>query len=89
MHLYERAPELIASLVAAAPEDAPDDKALQEFEAEIASQVFGLMEEVLDMGLTSRSRTYDPDLIKNGLAPILEVFDLLKMSREQNKGVSS
>ncbi len=88
IRIYERAPELVAGLVAAAPENEPDDEALQKFEAEIAAQIFGLMEEILDMGLTSRSRTYDPNLIENGLTPLLEVFDLLKMSRDQNKGVS-
>lgn len=88
IRIYERAPELVAGLVAAAPENEPDDKALQKFEAEIAAQIFGLMEEILDMGLTSRSRTYDPNLIENGLTPLLEVFDLLKISRDQNKEVS-
>lgn len=81
--IYDRMPELVAELVAAAPEDAQDGPALRKFERALADQVFALMEEILDMGLTSRSRTFDPELIKEKLAPILEILELVRLSQQR------
>jgi len=83
--LYERMPELLAELVASAPEPGQDAEALRNFESTLADQMFALIEEILDMGLTSRSRTYDPDLIREKLPPLLEILDLLKISQDQQK----
>ncbi|MEM7170780.1 MAG: hypothetical protein AAF530_11460 [Pseudomonadota bacterium] len=80
--IFDRMPEMMAELMAAASDTAKDEKALRAFEGSLAEQLFALMEEVLDMGLTSRSRTYDPELIKQRLPPILEVLNLIKLSQQ-------
>ncbi|MHA7773683.1 hypothetical protein [Roseibium sp. M-1] len=92
--LYERLPEMVAELVAAAP--APDKepekssgkttgKATEElmrFEADLSAQLFALVEEIFNLGLTSQSRTYDPDLMDQRLEPILEIARLLDQKRQ-------
>lgn len=85
MKLYERVPELVADLVASVPEPDGAPEALRRFEAAVAEQVFAVIEEILDMGLTSRSRTYDPDLIRQKLVPILEVLELLKLASRKKE----
>jgi hypothetical protein len=79
--LYERLPELVASLMTgpAASETPAND--LLDFEDDIARQTFALIEEILDLGLTKQSRTYDPALIKTQLEPILEILDLIRLSK--------
>lgn len=88
MRLYERMPELMAELVTSAPAPDGGPDALKQFEAAVADQVFAMIEEVLDMGLTSRSRSYNPNLVKEKLPPILEVVDLIRLSRQHTKGTS-
>ena len=87
--LYERMPELVASLMTG---PAQSDKAandLLEFEDDIARQIFALIEEILDFGLTKTSRTYDPALIKTQLEPILEILDLIRLSKLNKEGKPS
>ncbi|WP_421723991.1 hypothetical protein [Bauldia sp.] len=89
MKVYERLPELMAELVTAVPGPEADLEALKKFEAAVADQVFAMVEEVLELGLTTRSRSYDPELVKRRLDPILEVLELIKLSKQQTKGAES
>lgn len=89
LKVYERMPELMAELIAAAPGSKEDDETLARFERAVADQVFSMIEEILDFGLTSRSRSYDPNLIKERLEPIIEILNLIKLSREQSKGAQN
>ncbi len=94
LRLYERMPELMAELISAAPvngdetEPGQSRQMLEKFEAALADQIFALIEEILDMGLTSKSRSYNPELIKSRLAPIYEILELLKAARQREKGHS-
>ena len=85
MRLYERLPELVAELTAGVPNpgDTPeeDKHALKQFESVVATQVFSMIEEILDLGLTSQSRSFDPDLIRNRLNPVLEITNLIEVAR--------
>ena len=83
--LYERLPELLGEMMVAAPEAGNEREALLDLEAVLADQIFSLFEEILDMGLTSRSRSYDPALVRERLSPALEILDLIKL-KEQSKG---
>lgn len=85
LRVYERMPELMAELLSAAPETENGRRALEDLERRIADQIFAMMEEILDMGLTSQSRCYSPNLIGERLTPILEILALINL-REQRKG---
>ena len=39
--------------------------------------------EILDLGLTKQGRTYDGQLVQNRLQPILEVSELIRLSKSQ------
>jgi len=92
--LYERLPEMMAELVAAAPapekelEKAPGKTSgkgpeeLKQFEENLSAQLFALVEEIFDLGLTTQSRTYDPELMERRLEPILEIARLLDDKRQ-------
>lgn len=85
LRLFEKLPELLAELVVATPDDEADAERLIKFEAELADQVFTLIEEIIDMGLTSRSRTYDPGLIPERIVPILEICAIMADRRNQER----
>ncbi|MBN9669671.1 hypothetical protein [Roseibium aggregatum] len=78
MKLYERLPEMLSELVASAPGTGKEAKDLVRFEADLSAELFSLVEEVFDLGLTKPSRTYDPELMDKRLAPILEIARLLE-----------
>ncbi|MFC6655727.1 hypothetical protein ACFQEX_09480 [Roseibium salinum] len=80
--LYERLPEMVAELVAAAPGPDMGQEELKQFEASLSAEV-ALIEEIFDLGLTSQSRTYDPELMDRGLEPILEIARLLVERKRQ------
>jgi hypothetical protein len=89
--LYERLPEMMAELVAAAPAPKSEQghgkasgkgpEELKQFEEILSAQLFALVEEVFDLGLTTQSRTYDPELMDRRLEPILEIARLLDRKR--------
>ncbi|MCG8406896.1 MAG: hypothetical protein MI923_16990 [Phycisphaerales bacterium] len=88
LKLYEKVPELLAELVAVKIEagDVGEEsqvKRLRSLEADLANEVFGLIEEIVNMGLTSKSRTYDPRLIKDRMEPIIEIVELQKMIKQR------
>jgi len=78
MKLYERLPEMLAELVASAPGPKQDAQDLVRFEADLSAELFSLVEEIFDLGLTKPSRTYDPELMDKRLEPILEISRLLE-----------
>ncbi|GAB2185067.1 hypothetical protein [Roseibium sp. LAB1] len=80
--LYERLPEIVAQLVAAAPTAETGGDELKQFEAMLSAELFALVEEIFDLGLTTQSRTYDPDLMERRLGPILEIASLLDQKRK-------
>lgn len=87
--LYERVPELVATLIVGVevsettghPPDATKAGSLSAFEADLAQQVFALIEEVLNLGLTQSPRTYDPELINTHAGPVLEILELIRLSK--------
>ena len=85
LKLYERLPELTASAFAGPAGDA-DGKSLAAFEARLLDQVFALLQEILELGLLSHSRCYDPQAIASRLSPVLELVELMRISRERRKG---
>ncbi|WFE88447.1 hypothetical protein K1718_20090 [Roseibium porphyridii] len=82
LKLYERLPEMLAELIAAAPGPGGEENELRRFEADLSAELFSLIEEVFDLGLTSPSRTYDPELMDNRLTPILEIAKILDQRRQ-------
>ncbi|WP_269583098.1 hypothetical protein [Roseibium sp. Sym1] len=79
--LYERLPEMFAELIAAAPGPEGGPEQLLRFEKTLSAELFSLIEEIFDLGLTTQSRTYDPDLMDRHLEPILEIARLLDKQR--------
>ncbi|WP_428643170.1 hypothetical protein [Roseibium sp.] len=75
--LYERLPDMFAELIAAAPGPEDEAKELKRFEERLAAELFALIEEIFNLGLTTKSRTYDPDLMDRKLEPLLEIARLL------------
>lgn len=80
--LYERLPEMFAELIASAPGPEGEEKDLRRFEADLSAELFSLIEEIFDLGLTSPSRTYDPELMDSRLKPILEITRILEQRRQ-------
>lgn len=82
MRIYGWMPDLMAELLSGAPDDEAGRQRLQAFEAALADQIFAMIEELLDMGLTSSNRSYDPRLVRDRITPILEILDLIKLRQE-------
>lgn len=84
---YDRAPD-IAGAAFAGPEEKEKDpeNALRNFENEQLDGVFAFILEVLELGLTSRNRCYDPAGIEKRMAPLLEILELINMSKQIRKG---
>jgi hypothetical protein len=85
MKLYERLPEMMAELIASAPGAEKSQQDLVKFEAALSAELFSVIEEIFDLGLTSPSRTYDPALMEKRLGPILEVARLLDQQRQAKR----
>jgi hypothetical protein len=85
LKLYERLPELTAAAFAGPASDG-DGKSLTAFEARLLDQAFALLQEILELGLLSHSRCYDPQAIASRLGPVLELVELMRISQERRKG---
>lgn len=85
--LYDRLPE-IAGPAFSGPDDDPKDAAshLKSLESQMLNDVLGFVQETLELGLTKRNRCYDPAGIEKRLAPVLEILELINMSKERRKG---
>lgn len=81
--LYERLPELVANLQQGPAQTDDPASDLETLEADVAEQTFALIEEILDLGLTKQGRTYDGQLVQKRLQPILEVSELIRLSKSQ------
>ena len=83
--VYDWAPELLATLIvkAPSPEDAPEE--LQVFETRLATHIFELIEDVLQMALPGRNRNFAPDVMEARLNSVLSLA-LLVQSMKSEKG---
>ena len=85
--LYDRLPDLAGAAFSGPVDDNSDaERNLTEFESEVLNEVFTFIQEILELGLTTRSRSYDASGIEKRLAPVLEIFELINMSKERRKG---
>ena len=73
-------PELLAAMITAKLPKKADRQtaALIDLEERILKSVLALIESVLRMGLTSRSPTYNPHLLKDKLSSIQELVELAR-----------
>jgi hypothetical protein len=65
-----------------------DDHATEKLhllEQGLADRVFGLIESVLQMGITKRCPCYDTDTISQRVEPILELAQVIKSTSIRNK----
>lgn len=84
--LYDRLPEISGTAFAGPSEKIKDaSKTLENFEKDILTDVFALILEVLELGLTTQNRCYDPAGVEKRLAPVLEILELINMSEERRK----
>lgn len=84
--LYEKIPEILAELIAAKIElgdSKKQAKSLKTLEYTLAKEVFGLIEEIISMGFTSKSRSFDPKLIRSCMEPIIEIVELQQMMKKK------
>ena len=93
--LYERLPELVG-VAYSGPRRAKGEAAdfvLKRFEGRLLDQAFALVEDILALGMLSQARCYDPDAITARLGPVMELAELIRLSRQQrgenNKGERS
>lgn len=84
--LYDWLPELIAMMMTEVPEDENAEEGLKRLERDLADHVFELIEEVLRLGLTSKSRTLDPKLIQDRLPSAFELFELIQLKKGKKNG---
>jgi hypothetical protein len=62
---------------------------LAAFEVRLADRTFSLVQELLEIGLTTANRRYDAKAIDKKLAPIFEILELIKFAQEKRKGDSN
>lgn len=87
MKLYDRLPEIAGAAFSGPDEKIKDSsKALTTFENDVLDNVFALVQETLELGLTTRNRCYDATGIEKRLAPVLEILELINMSKQRRKG---
>lgn len=79
--IYDRLPDLAGEAWAGPAED-DDDKegALRAFERQMMSCTFNFVIEVLEVGLTRRSRCYEPETFDEHARQVREVLDAMKLS---------
>ena len=83
--IFERLPEL-AGVAYSGPKHGSGEtteNALTRFEGRLLDQAFSLLEELLTLGLVSHAKCYDPDAISKRLGRILELVELIKLSRRE------
>ncbi len=84
--VYDRLPEIMAAAFVGPEEKAKDQKAsIVRFETETLSHAFVFIQEILDLGLTTQNRCYDPAAIETRLEPVLEIVELINLARERRK----
>jgi hypothetical protein len=86
--LYDRVPKLAALALTGPPQnkDASPDKALADWEGQWVELALALCEDLLHVGLVSDPRSFNKHKIKENLAPIIELAELVKIADKQGKG---
>ena len=88
--LYNRLPEIAGAAFSGPDEKAKDATSnITGFESDMLNDVFAFIQETLELGLTTRNRCYDPAGIEKRLAPVLEILELINMSKERRKGANN
>jgi hypothetical protein len=83
--IYERGISLAATLYAG-PTGFGDARIwMREHEGRLLDEAFALIREVLHLGLLSETQAHDPQAVQKRLAPILELADLVRLSRERRE----
>ena len=84
---YDRLPE-IAGEALVGPGRGREDLAegLKEFERTIVDDAFNFVQDVLELGFLPQNRFYDTGRIEERLATILDFVELVRLSREREKG---
>lgn len=87
--LYDKLPRLMAAAYVGPKHGTKESvKSIAQFESEALRDVFVFIQEILELGLTSQSRCYDLDAFDEGLEPVVEIIDLINLSKERRrKGV--
>lgn len=84
--LYDRLPEIAGAAFSGPDRKTKDAKStLAAFENDMLNDVFAFIQETLELGLTNRNRCYDPAGIKKRLEPVLEILELINISKERRK----
>lgn len=86
--LYDRVPELMASLASGVAAGAKSAELVQ-FEDRLAIQAYALVEELLELGSASANRAYDPNRLSKRVAPALAVVARVKPTAVRRKGHSN
>ena len=79
--IYDRLTELAGEAWAGPAEE--DEQSLREFESQIMISAFAFVSEVLEIGLTSRSRCYDPEEYDRHASQILELLAVLNVAKQK------
>ena len=59
---------------------------MEAFESDLLDEVFLFILESIELGLTQRNRCYDSSGIEKRLGPVLEILDLINISKERRRG---
>jgi len=80
-------PDALAYIVSSAPQSPDEDSVekLHRLEQGLADRVFGLIESVLQMGVTKRCPCYDTDTISQRVEPILELSQVIAITSNRKK----
>ncbi len=76
--LYEWMEEVTALLVIGPEQHNDRGEELRHFESRLADRAFALSETILRLGTTSSCRCYDTHLVRDRIAPSLELCDVIK-----------
>ncbi|HRE42520.1 MAG TPA: hypothetical protein PKY87_00950 [Terricaulis sp.] len=86
--LYDRVPEMMATLAAGPSAQAARD-GLPQFEDRLSIQAYALVEDLLELALASTNRAYDPDRLSTRVMAAFDVIDRVKAPAVKKKGVKS
>lgn len=85
--VYDRLPDIMGEAFSGPDEHASGAmKSLKTFEKAMLNDVFAFIQEVLELGLTSQNRCYDVSGIEKRIEPVLEILELINMSKQRRKG---
>lgn len=89
--IYDRIPEIFAEAYTGPDIDPEtDEKVLKEvmakFENALLDTIFEFVQETVELGLTTKNRCYDPDGINDRIGSILEILELIKMTKRKQEG---